>query len=108
MRDTGGDEDFDLFSVDRASGQSRDLSNFPKNTGEFASYIADPDFKVRMATKSRPDGGSDLLEPDGKGGWKLAGEIPFADSLTSFPGGYTRDGKTQYFFDSRGRNTTAL
>ena len=153
MRDTGGDENFHLFSVDLTSGQSRDLSEFPntrayvvgvshlhpdavlvgmndrdpkwhdlyrvdlasgertlveKNTGEFASYIADPDFKVRMATKSRPDGGSDLLEPDGKGGWKLAGEIPFADSLTSFPGGYTSDGKTQYFFDSRGRNTTAL
>jgi len=153
LRDTGGDENFHLFSVDLASGQSRDLSNFPqtraevvgvshlhpdavlvamndrdakwhdlyrvdlatgqrtlveKNTLEFAGYTADPDFKVRMATKSRADGGSDLLEPDGKGGWKIVGEIPFADSLTSFPGGYTSDGKTQYFFDSRGRNTTAL
>lgn len=153
MRDTGGDEDFHLFSVDLASGQSRDLSNFPKtrailagishlhpdavlvgmndrdpkwhdlyrvdlasgkrtlvekNTAEFAEYRVDPEFKVRLATRSRADGGSDLLEPDGKGGWKLVGEIPFADSLTSFPGGYTVDGKTQYFFDSRGRNTTAL
>ena len=153
LRDTGGDEDFHLFSVDLTSGQSRDLSNFPKtralvigvshlhpesvlvgmndrdpkwhdlyrvdlatgtrtlvqkNTLELSGYIADPDFKVRMATKSRADGGSDLLEPDGKGGWKIVGEIPFADSLSSFPGGYTADGKTQYFFDSRGRNTTAL
>ena len=153
LRDTGGDENFHLFSVDLTSGQSRDLSNFPntrayvvgvshlhpesvlvgmndrdpkwhdlyrvdlaggartlveKNTLELAEYIADPDFKVRMATKSRADGGSDLLAPDGKGGWKITGEIPFADSLTSFPGGFTADGKTQYFFDSRGRNTTAL
>jgi dipeptidyl aminopeptidase/acylaminoacyl peptidase len=153
MRDTGGDEDFHLFSVDLASGETRNLSNFPKtrayvvgvshlhpesvlvgmndrdpkwhdlyrvdlasgqrtlvekNTGEFASYIADPDFKVRMATKSRGDGGSDLLEPDGKGGWKLVGDIPFADSLTTSPGGYTVDGKTQYFLDSRGRDTAAL
>ncbi len=153
MRDTGGDENFHLFSVDLTSNQSRDLSNFPatraqvvgvsylhpdavlvgmndrdpkwhdlyrvdlasgartlveKNTLEFAEYRADPDFKVRLALKSRADGGSDLLEPDGKGGWKIAGEIPFADSLTSFPGGYSSDGKTQYFFDSRGRNTTAL
>ena len=153
MRDTGGDENFHLFSVNLATGETRDLSNFPntraemaglshlhpgavlvamndrdpkwhdlyrvdlatgqrtlvqKNTGEFAGYIADPDFKVRMATKSRADGGSDLLEPDGKGSWKIVGEIPFADSLTTFPGGYTSDGKTQYFFDSRGRNTTAL
>ncbi len=153
LRDTGGDENFHLYSVDLASGQSRDLSNFPetrayvmgvshlhpesvlvamndrdpkwhdlyrvdlasgartlveKNTAEFSEYLTDPDFKVRMATKSRADGGSDLLEPDGKGGWKLVGEIPLADSLTSFPGGFTADGKTQYFFDSRGRNTTAL
>lgn len=153
LRDTGGDEDFHLFSVDLASGQSRNLSNFPKtrayvvgvshlhpdavmvgmndrdpkwhdlyrvdlasgartlvekNTAEFAEYRVDPDFKVRMAVKSRADGGSDLLEPDGKGSWKLVGEIPFADSLTTQPGGFTTDGKTQYFFDSRGRNTTAL
>lgn len=153
LRDTGGDEDFHLFAVDLGSGQSRDLTSFPKtrayvvglshlhpdavmvgmndrdpkwhdlyrvdlaggtralvekNSAEFAEYRVDPDFKVRMAVKSRADGGSDLLEPDGKGGWKLVGEIPFADSLTTSPGGYTTDGRTQYFFDSRGRNTTAL
>jgi dipeptidyl aminopeptidase/acylaminoacyl peptidase len=134
MRDTGGDEDFHLFSVDLASGESRDLSNFPKtrammvglshlhpdsvlvgmndrdpkwhdlyrvdlasgtrtlvekNTLELAEYMVDPDFKVRMASKSRPDGGSDLLAPDGKGGWKIVDEIPFADSLSTSPGGYT-------------------
>ena len=153
LRDTGGDENFHLFSVDLTNNQSRDLSDFAdtraevvgvshlhpdavlvgmndrdpkwhdlyrvdlasgqrtlleKNSLEFAGYIADPDFKVRMATKSRADGGSDLLEPDGKGGWKLVGEIPFADSLTTQPMGFTTDGKTQYFLDSRGRNTSAL
>ena len=153
LRDTGGDENFHLYAVDLASGETRDLSSFPntrarvvgvshlhpdsvlvgmndrdpkwhdlyrvdlasgqrtlveKNSSEFGGYIADPDFKVRMATKSRADGGEDLLEPDGKDGWKLVGEVPFVDSQTTQPGGYTSDGKTQYFFDSRGRNTTAL
>ncbi len=153
LRDTGGDEDFHLFSVDLASGQARDLSDFPKtraqvvgvshlhpdavmvamndrdakwhdlyrvdlatgartlvekNTLEVAEYMVDPDFKVRMAMKSRPDGGSDLLAPDGKGGWKMVDEIPFEDSLTTFPAGFTADGKTQYFVDSRGRDTAAL
>lgn len=153
MRDTGGDENFHLFSVDLTSGKSRDLSAFPntraqlvglshlhpdavlvgmndrdpkwhdlyrvdlatgqrtlveKNTLEFAEYMADPDFKVRMASKSRADGGSDLLAPDGKGSWKMVDEIPFADSLTTFPAGYTSDGKTLYFIDSRGRDTAAL
>jgi dipeptidyl aminopeptidase/acylaminoacyl peptidase len=95
----------DLYRVDLASGQ-RTLVE--KNTGEFADYHVDPDFKVRMATKSRADGGSDLLQPDGKGGWKIVGEIPFADSRSTSPGSYTSDGKIQYFFDSRGRDTTAL
>ena len=153
MRDTGGDENFHLYSVNLATGESRDLSEFPntraqvvglshlhpgavlvgmndrdpkwhdlysvdlatgqrtlveKNTLEFAEYIVDPDFKVRMASKSRADGGSDLLAPDGKGSWKMVDEIPFADSLTTFPGGYTSDGKTLYFIDSRGRDTAAL
>lgn len=153
LRDTGGDENFHLFAVDLASGQARDLSDFPrtramvagvshlhpesvlvgmndrdpqwhdlyrvdlasgqrtlieKNTREFAGYIADPDYRVRMAEKSRDDGGMDLLAPDGKGGWKKVDDIPFADSLSTSAGGFTTDGKTQYFFDSRGRNTSAL
>ena len=95
----------DLYRVDLASG-ARTLVE--RNTTDIARFIVDPDFKVRMATRARSDGGSDLLEPDGKGGWKRVGDIPFADSQTSFPGGYSSDGKTQYFFDSRGRNTTAL
>ena len=153
LRDTGGDENFHLFSVDLPSGQSRDLTNFPntlayvagvshlhpdavmvgmndrdpewhdlyrvdlasgkrtlveKNVAEFTNYEIDPDFKVRMAVKSRTDGGSDLLEPDGNGGWKIAGEIPFADAITTYPLGFTSDGKTQYFIDSRGRDKAAL
>jgi dipeptidyl aminopeptidase/acylaminoacyl peptidase len=153
LRDTGGDEDFHLFSVDVGSGVKRDLTAYPKtraifnqashlhpdhvlvamndrdpkwhdlykvnlsdgkrelvqkNEQEIAGYFADADLKVRMAQKSRADGGTDLLEPDGKGGWKKNGDIPFDDSLLTSPLGYTTDGKTQYFTDSRGRDTAAL
>lgn len=153
LRDTGGDEDFHLYSVDLASGEKRDLTPFPKtramvsgvshlhpesilvgmndrdpkwhdlyrvdlasgersliekNTQSFAGYMADADYKVRMAFKPRPDGGQDLLAPDGKGGWNKIDAIPFEDSLTTSPAGYTTDGKTLYFVDSRGRNTAAL
>jgi len=95
----------DLYRVDLASG-ARTLVE--KNTQEIAGYLTDADYQVRMAQKSRPDGGSDLLKPDGKGGWSKFDEIPFADSLTTSPGGYTIDGKTLYFTDSRGRDTAAL
>ncbi len=153
VRDSGGDEDFHLYSVDVATGKSRDLTPFAKTTAminrvsprhpdavlvgmndrdakwhdlyrvdlvsgkrtlvlkndqEIDNYLADGDFQVRMAVKPRADGGSDLLQPDGKGGWKKTGDIPFADALTTQPAGYTADGKTWYLLDSRGRNTAAL
>ncbi len=153
LRDTGGDEDFHLFSVDVGSGVKRDLSAYPKtramfnqashlhpdhvlvamndrdpkwhdlykvnladgkrelvqkNDQEIANYFSDADLKVRLAQKSRADGGQDLLEPDGKGGWKKTGDVPFEDSLLTSPLGYTTDGKTQYLTDSRGRDTAAL
>ncbi len=95
----------DLYRVDLASGK-RTLVQ--KNDQKFASFIADANYQVRMATQSRADGGSDLLAPDGRGGWKKVDDIPFEDSLTTQPGGYTTDGKTLYFVDSRKRNTAAL
>lgn len=153
LRDTGGDEDFHLYSVDVASGEKRDLTPFAKtraqvnavshlhpesilvgmndrdpkwhdlyrvdlasgqrtlvekNTQSFAGYMADAGYQVRMAFKQRPDGGQDVLAPDGKGGWKKVDDIPFEDSLTTSPAGYTTDGKTLYYIDSRGRDTAAL
>lgn len=153
LRDTGGDEDFHLYSVDVSSGEKRDLTPFAKtraqvnavshlhpdsilvgmndrdpkwhdlyrvdlasgertlvekNTQSFAGYLADAGYQVRMAFKQRPDGGQDVLAPDGKGGWKKVDDIPFEDSLTTGPSGYTTDGKTLYYSDSRGRDTAAL
>jgi len=153
LRDTGGDENFHLFSVDTASGKATDLSPFPqttarvvgtshahpesilvgmndrdqkwhdlyrvnlaggertlleKNEDEIGSYLVDDDFALRFATRSRPDGGQDVLQADGKGGWKPYDTIPFEDSQTTMPIGLTTDGKTLYTLDSRGRNTAAL
>ncbi|HET6604003.1 MAG TPA: S9 family peptidase [Xanthomonadaceae bacterium] len=152
VRDTGGDEDFHLFSVDLASGTKRDLTPYEKtrafvvgvshgqpdsvmvgmndrdaswhdlyrvdlasgertlvekNDKELAGYMVDSDYKVRYAFKSRPDGGQDVLVPDGEGGWKLDETIPFGDSLTTQVVGMSHDGKTLYWVDSRGRNTAA-
>lgn len=153
LRDTGGDEDFHLFSVDAASGKTTDLTPFPKtraqvvgtshahpesilvgmndrdqkwhdlyrvnlaggertllkkNQDEIDIYLVDDDFALRFVTRSRPDGGQDVLQADGKGGWKPYDSIPFEDSQTTMPIGLTTDGKTLYTLDSRGRNTAAL
>ena len=153
LRDSGGDEDFHLFSVDVASGKATDLSPFPKTTAqvvgtsharpesilvgmndrdqkwhdlyrvdlasgqrtlveknedEIGSYLVDDGYALRFATKARPDGGQDVLQADGRGGWKPYDSIPFEDSQTTMPIGLTTDGKTLYTLDSRGRNTAAL
>ncbi len=153
LRDTGGDEDFHLFSVNIATGKTTDLTPFAKTTAqfqgashanpgsilvgmndrdpkwhdlyrvdlvsgkrtmvqkndaEFGGYLSDDAFKVRYTTRARPDGGQDILQPDGKGGWKKYSDIPFEDSLTTQPSGLTTDGKTLYMIDSRERDTAAL
>lgn len=95
----------DLYRVDLATGK-RTLVE--KNEQQIGGYIADAGYKVRYAQKSRPDGGQDILQPDGKGGWTKYDDIPFEDSLSTQPAGLTTDGKTLYMIDSRGRNTAAL
>ena len=153
LRDTGGDEDFHLYTVGIDGGEPRDLTPFPKtrayvygvshkhpdavlvgmndrdakwhdlyrvdlasgqrtlverNDDDIASYVADADYAVRYGERSRADGGTDLLMPDGKGGWTVIEEVPFEDSLSTGLAGLTTDGKTLYLRESRGRNTTAL
>ncbi|MDH5822462.1 S9 family peptidase [Luteimonas sp. RD2P54] len=152
LRDTGGDENFHLYAVDLASGESRDLTPFEattaqvsglshrrpdavlvgmndrdaqwhdlylvdlasgertlveENTQQISGYLADADFELRYATRSRPDGGSDVLRREGDG-WVEHDSIPFEDALTTSPGGLTTDGGTLYMMDSRDRNTAAL
>ncbi len=76
-----------LYRVDLASG-----TLVEKNDNDIAGYVADPDFKVRYAQRSRDDGGTHFLQPDGKGGWTMVEEVPF------------EDGKTLYLYESRGRD----
>ncbi|MRI43472.1 S9 family peptidase [Stenotrophomonas sp. MH181796] len=95
----------DLYRVDLLSGKRTLLE---KNDAEIGGYLADADYRVRFASRSRPDGGSEVLRPDGKGGWTKIDDIPFEDVLTTGPGGLTNDGATLYFLDSRNRDTSAL
>ncbi|UZW60403.1 S9 family peptidase [Lysobacter enzymogenes] len=154
LRDSGGDENFHLYSVDVAQpGAARDLTPYPKtraslvrlahrhpdrilvgmndrdpkwhdlyevdlgsgqrklalqNNDRLAGYLADGDLNVGRATRSREDGGSELLASDGKGGWKVVDTVPFEDSQTTEYEGYSDDGQLLYLTDSRGRDTAAL
>ncbi|MGO3128005.1 MAG: alpha/beta fold hydrolase [Luteimonas sp.] len=94
----------DLYKVDIASGE-RTLVE--QNTDQIAGYIADADYVLRFASRSRPDGGMDVLRRNGDA-WEKQDDIPFEDVLTTAPAGLTEDGKTLYMSDSRERNTAAL
>lgn len=94
----------DLYRVDLASGE-RTLVE--ENHERIARYLADSGYALRYATRSRADGGSELLRRLGTG-WVLQEEIPFEDSLTTAPLALTEDGGTLYLIDSRERNTAAM
>jgi dipeptidyl aminopeptidase/acylaminoacyl peptidase len=93
----------DLYRVDLVTGQRTLLQ---KNE-DYAGFALDSTFKVRFAEKQRPDGGLDVLVPDGKGGFAPFQTIPYEDSLTTNLFGIDHAG-TVYFRDSRGRDTGAL
>src|SRR5690606_13854097 len=95
----------DVYRVDLDSGE-RTLVE--ENTGEFAGYMADADYEVRLAMRARPDGGQDVLRRDDDGQWQVVEEIPFEAYLTTSYAGFTTDGETVYLRESRDRNTVGL
>jgi dipeptidyl aminopeptidase/acylaminoacyl peptidase len=96
----------DVHSLDLATGK---LSPVLTNSGGYAGFLADQNLVVRGATKARADGGSDYYRVvDNKVDAEPTETIALEDSMTTQPAGYTADGKTLYWIDSRGRNTAAL
>lgn len=95
----------DAYSLDLKTGA---LTLLLKNDG-YAGFDVDEQLNIRLAAKSRTDGGTDY--------YRVANNVVDAkptvgfgldDSLTTSPAGYTADGKTLYWIDSRGRDTAAL
>jgi dipeptidyl aminopeptidase/acylaminoacyl peptidase len=95
----------DLYSLDLKSGE---LTLLLQNDG-YSRFIADPKLIVRAAVKSRADGGSDIHAVDAARIAPAPFEtIPYEDVRTTSPLGYSADGQTLFWRDSRGRDTAAL
>jgi dipeptidyl aminopeptidase/acylaminoacyl peptidase len=96
----------DIHLLDLNTGE---LTLVRENTQGFIGYLADDSLTLRWALAQNAAGGTDMYEITG-------GEIApeprestgLEDSLTTSVAGYTTDGKTLYWIDSRGRNTAAL
>ncbi len=75
----------------------------------YATFLADDSLQLRIAFQPNAAGGMDFFRVSGR---ELDAE-PFAattldDALTTQPIGFTTDGATLYWLDSRGRDTAAL
>ncbi|MGB3739899.1 MAG: S9 family peptidase [Pontixanthobacter sp.] len=88
------------------------------NTGEltkvlqndsYAGFLADDNLNLRMALRPNAAGGMDFFPiTDGAIADEPSDSTGLADSLTTQPAGFTTDGTTMYWIDSRGRDTAAL
>ncbi|QEL11992.1 S9 family peptidase [Kushneria phosphatilytica] len=95
----------DVYSLDLASGE---LTLVLENEG-YAGFIADEHLELRLAAQPREDGGETYFRITANG---IEDEpfatIGFEDSANTGPIGFTRDGNTVYWIDSRERDTAAL
>jgi dipeptidyl aminopeptidase/acylaminoacyl peptidase len=95
----------DIHSLDLKTGK---LTELMRGDG-YAGFVADANHALRLALRPNAAGGMDYFTVAGsKVAEKPVASTGLDDSLTTSPAGFTTDGKTLYWIDSRGRNTAAL
>jgi dipeptidyl aminopeptidase/acylaminoacyl peptidase len=95
---------FDLFRVNLVTGKSDLL--FENN--EFAWYVTDSNFQLRIGARFVADGGAEWLERRPDGGWTPFLRVPIGDIDSTQAIDFSADGKTLFMLDSRGRDKAAL
>jgi dipeptidyl aminopeptidase/acylaminoacyl peptidase len=97
---------FDVLSLDLKTGA---ITPVFRNEEGFASFLADDALTLRLATRTLPSGDRSVYRiTAGKAEPQPVETIPYEDVVSTFPGGYSYDGKTLFWLDSRGRDTAAL
>lgn len=94
----------DLYRLNVVTGE---LTLMKQNDG-FVGFALDDGFNVRAATRPTADGGFEYLRAEPTGSFSSWQVVPGGDALTTQLVGFTKDGSTSYWIDSRGRNTGAL
>ena len=94
----------DLYGIDIRTGK-REL--ILENKQELATIVLDRQLRPRLATKSRPEGGSSIFRFDGAALEPIR-VVEHEDDLTTSLRSFTRDGSTVYLFSSIGRDKAAL
>jgi dipeptidyl aminopeptidase/acylaminoacyl peptidase len=95
----------DVHLLDLGTGK---LTLVQQNDG-YAGFMADDSLALRWAIRANAAGGMDMFEiTDGTIAETPRESTGLEDALTTHAAGYTTDGKTLYWLDSRGRDTAAL
>jgi dipeptidyl aminopeptidase/acylaminoacyl peptidase len=95
----------DVYKINIRTGQRALLQ---RNTERFSEFVADTDNIVRLALKNMPSGAVEVFAFKLEGGWKKLFDIPFEDSLTTWPVSFAADGQSFFMIDSMGRDKAAL
>lgn len=94
----------DAYRVDVVTGAKKLVL---QNDG-FSTMSADGSLAVRVLMRPTSDGGSAMMAPDGKGGFRELGKVGIEDARTTHVVGFDGAGAKAYLVDSRGRDTAAL
>jgi dipeptidyl aminopeptidase/acylaminoacyl peptidase len=96
----------DVHMLDLTTGE---LTPVMQNDGGYVGFLADDSLTLRYALRQNAEGGTDMFEiTDGEIAAEPSESTGLEDSLTTGVAGYTADGSTLYWYDSRGRDTAAL
>jgi dipeptidyl aminopeptidase/acylaminoacyl peptidase len=95
---------FDVVRIDIVSGESHIVLENPGYSG----VIFDDTLAVRLAFRVRPDGSVEVFEITPDGSTTPFMDVPHEDVLTTDVWGFSRDGRSLFLRDSRGRDTAAL
>jgi dipeptidyl aminopeptidase/acylaminoacyl peptidase len=95
----------DVYALSLKDGA---LTKVLENNG-YAGFLADDTLTLRGASRPNAAGGTDFFRiKDNKIDDKPFASTGLEDAFTTSPAGFTTDGKTLYWIDSRGRDKAAL
>jgi dipeptidyl aminopeptidase/acylaminoacyl peptidase len=96
---------FDVYRINLTTGVA---TLDTKNPGDVLGWNADPEFRVRCAQATTPDGGMEVrYRADEKSPWKTAVKWSAEDN-DGRAVGFTKDGKSLWLETSEGRDTLSL
>ena len=95
----------DVYRINVRTGQRALVQ---RNSEGFSEFVVDRDNIVRLALRNLPSGAVEVHALAAQGGWKKLFEIPFEDSLTTWPIAFAKDGGSFFMIDSVGLDKAAL